>query len=243
MEKFVQYVKAGKGRGLIFLLAAAVIISFMDVVFLKQIYRDVEPQIMLAADEILPITVQEGKVVDPVGAYKRVDLKFGDKQDDTDVLPVVLDTREEKSTMPEAKTGIFVMTDVVYMISPRKIERFYLPDGVWDKDEFKKYVDSFVSMLSLVVTVIMVCFFFLFMFLKTLLVAWLSKVGLKTMQKADLSDFAGFMRLSAIVVAILDVVFVVSGLCLGFSINLWIRGLIAVVIVMGVMLKLEEQNA
>ena len=243
MEKLMQYVKGGKGRGLIFLLAAAVVMSFVGVYMLRQIYGGIEPQIMLTADEFLPITVENGKIVSPENVYKKIDFKFGEAIDNSDVLPIVLDTQSETTTVPDAKVGIFIMKDIVYMITPTKIEKVYLSDGVWDKDKIKGFLDSFISMFSFVMTVLMVVFFFLFLLIKTLIIAWLSKVGLKVMQKNTLPDFAGLMRLSALVIAIFDVIMVCISFGLGFSLNGWVRALISLMIVMGILLRTEEENA
>lgn len=242
MEKIMQYVRAGKGKGLIFLLAAAVVLTFFGIVIVKQIYSGFEPQFMLAADEFLPITVQNGKIVNPAGVYKKIDFKFGEATDDRDVLPIVFDTREAVSIMPEAKLGIFIMTDVVYVISANKIEKVYLPDGVWDKDNVKKQLDSFVSMFSLIIAVLMICFVFLFLLIKTIIIAWLSKFGLKAMQRNDLTDISMIMRMSALVVALLDVIVICVGFFYGFSLGILVKGLIAWIVVMGGLLKIQEQK-
>ncbi len=242
MEKIMQYIKAGKGRGLIFLLAAAVVISFVGIIFLKQIYNSAEPKFMLVADEFLPITVQEGKIVNPIDTYKKVDFKFGNVLDNSDVLPIVLDTRKETSTIPEAKLGIFIMTDIVYIISPNKIEKFYLPDGVWDKDAVKNYFDSFISTVSLFIAGLLVAILFLFLLIKTIIIAWLSELWLKAMKKTNLPDFAAFMRLSAVIVAILNTILMVLGVCCSFSLNIWVRGIIALALVISTILKLSEQD-
>lgn len=80
MEKLVNYVKNGKGIGLLFLLASATIVTLLFVMVFRNFYSSFSPEMLKAADELLPITVKNGQIVNPADTYKEigVNLMVGD---------------------------------------------------------------------------------------------------------------------------------------------------------------------
>lgn len=79
MEKIKLYIRRGKGIGLLFLLASAVLATMFLMISLKSAYTEIKPEVVLVANEFLPITVKGGKIVEPANAYKRIELDFGGK--------------------------------------------------------------------------------------------------------------------------------------------------------------------
>ncbi|MBR2274373.1 MAG: DUF1189 family protein [Alphaproteobacteria bacterium] len=232
MEKIVAYILSGKGKGLLFLFAAAVVVTFAGMLALKQFYGEFRPQLLLVADEFLPITVEKGKIVQPLGVYKKVDLKFDESADNADVLPIVLDTQQESSEVPMAKMGVFIMQDMIYAISPNKIQRIQLTDGVWTKSKIEEMLNSFVGMFSLLISVLMIGFLFVIMLIKTLIVAGIGKLLLKPMQLLNKFDFSILMRLSAVAVATIEIAAIALSLLIGVGFGILSRLLLAVLLIM-----------
>ncbi len=213
MEKILTYIKQGKGRGLLFLLASAVLLTIVLMFTLKNAYIELKPDIVLVANEFLPITVTDGKITEPANTYKRLDLDLGGEGHKKDIFPVVLDTRSETSAIPTEPQGLFIMPDTVYMISGTDIKRFSLSmqNGVLNKENFTEIMNNVVGYLSVLVAVMMIVVVFLMYLLKTWLAALLGALGLKIMHKPDMLPFAGLMRLNAVLVAFFELaVFVVS---------------------------------
>lgn len=207
MNKVINYVKNGKGIGLLFVLAAAVVMT-LGVVFLgKRVYNETRPQIMLIAEDFLPLKVKDGKIVEPAETYKQVSLNFGEDDEALDTLPIVLDTREESGSLPKGeKNGLYIMKDKVYLVSQSKINMYSLPDGVWDVPAFEEFLDYYSGILSGVLTVVFIAAFFLMNLFKALAVAVLGVIGVKVM-KADekVFDFSALMRCSAVLVSVISV--------------------------------------
>lgn len=61
MEKIKLYIRRGKGIGLLFLLASAVLATMFLMISLKSAYTEIKPEVVLVANEFLPITVKGGK--------------------------------------------------------------------------------------------------------------------------------------------------------------------------------------
>ena len=241
MEKIIQYIKHGKGYGFLFLLAAAVIVSFLGLITLKHTYGEFRPQLMLIADEFLPITVKDGKIVEPIGVYKKLDLKFGDNENNKDVVPVVLDTRAESSEVPSDKLGIFIMTDIIYMVTASKIDRLEFVDGKYDKVWAEDFLNKYSHLFFILATVLVIGLFFIIAVIKTLIVAWVEKLIFKNSKKPELTDFSLLMRLSAVLVAGIEIIMILLNFATGISIGNLVR--ILIVILLGYLfLNREEQQ-
>ena len=61
MDKIINYIKKGRGLGFIFLLAVAVLKTIPIMFEMKSVYADLQPKIMLIADDFLPIKIEKGK--------------------------------------------------------------------------------------------------------------------------------------------------------------------------------------
>ena len=153
MEKIRTYIKKGKGLGFLFLLASAVVMTIFMMFILKQTYSEMRPKVMLVADEILPITVSQGKITNPVDTYKRLDIQLGDKEE-SDIFPVVLDTRNEAAELPKAKMGLFIMSDVIYWVMEDQVKRYPLRDGEMTKPVLEEKLDTILGMFSLVMKLV-----------------------------------------------------------------------------------------
>ena len=205
MEKIVNYIKFGKGNGLLFLLATTVLITIFWLLFFKQFYNDFRPQLISVAEQITPITVQNGHIVKPEDTYKRLELKIGDDTNSDSIFPVVLDTREPVSELPKEKIGLFIMSDVVYLIAPTEIKKVSLKDGVWTLQSVEEFLNYFSGVISMVISVVMITVLFGMMLIKTLLASALGKWAVEKFAKVENLSFDMFMRLSALVICLIEV--------------------------------------
>lgn len=205
MEKFVNYVRNGKGVGLLFILAASVIATIAMLLAAKGFYNDMRPQVMMVANDFLPITVKGGKIVDPIDTYKRVNLKFGNTGTKKDYFTVVLNTREEAKSLPRGEQGLFIYKDMVSVVSQRKTQSYELQDGVWDKDTFESVLDSVVGVMSGVVGIVLIGIWFVVCLFKTFVAAVLGFLAAKVLNRAKMFDMPALMRFCAVGISSLDV--------------------------------------
>lgn len=238
MEKILMYVRQGRGLGMLFLLASAVLSAMVAIILLRDGYSAVKPEISLVANEFLPITVQNGKIADPVGVYKRIDLDFGGEGEKKELFPVVLDTRGGEETLPTEKQGLFITADTVYAVSVNKINRISLADvkdTVLTKDNFSKKLDSVMGLFSMIASVILIGILFLWYLLKTWLAAVAGAAFLKISGKKDRMNTGALMRLGSLIVAGTEFLFFVGGIYFGTglsALNLLILEMAAVIAVL-----------
>lgn len=238
MEKIRNYIKNGKGLGFLFLLASAVVMTIFVVFILKQTYTELRPQMMLVADEILPITVREGKIVQPQDVYKRVDIRLGNDENQAEVFPVVLDTKGENAELPKAKMGLFIMKDVIYWIMENEVKRFSLQDGEMTKPALEKTVDAILGVFSLIVAVVLIVMLFVFSLIETVILAVFGSLFLKACKIDNKFSFDALMRLSAVMVAIISLVGLILSL-FGLPI-MWIYQFLAALLCVGLFLYNEK---
>ncbi len=215
MEKIKSYIWVGKGIGMVFLLAAAVLSALVMIFALRSMYAEVKPDILLIADEFLPFTFKSGKIVQPADTYKKIDLDLGGKGNSEDIFPVVLDTKHDMATfVPVGDKGLFILSDTIYSLFGGEIRRVSLEtqaDGLFTVDDFARILDNMVGMGAALVSVGLVVIFFLFYLLKVWLVTLLIRMGQKLMKKTILLQLGQLMRLSAIVVAGFEVFAMLCG--------------------------------
>ena len=244
MEKIKLYIRRGKGIGLLFLLASAVLATMFLMISLKSAYTEIKPEVVLVANEFLPITVKGGKIVEPANAYKRIELDFGGKGEKKDLFPVVLDTRNEVSSVPTEPQGLFITTDMVYAVTADQIRRLNLQtqqDGVLTKENFAEIMDGVVGYVSSFAAMILVAMYFLTLLLKTWLAALLGRVALKVMKKPEMLNMSGLMRLSAMTAAVTELGSYFVGM--GFGLTGWHTFIIIVAVVLLVLYKMQPEDS
>ena len=148
MDRLLFYVKNGKGIGFLFLLAAAVLSTMLIMINVRSVYAELKPEIVLVANEFLPITVKDGKIIQPLNTYKKIEIDLENKQNDQNLFPIVLDTRENIDAPLLGKQGLFITKDTVYFASPEEIKKFNLVDGEVTKDNFPQTLDNAVGYVS-----------------------------------------------------------------------------------------------
>ena len=168
---------------------------------LKIAYTDLHPKMMLIANDFLPIKVENGKIIEPRNIYKNVGLQLG-SNDKKDVLPVVLDTREETSVVPNEKEGLFIMTDMIYFVVGNRIQKYKLKDGVVDSAKFEKALEATSGLVSLFTVIFLVAIFSVNGIIKVLLASLIGVFALRLMKKENAFGFRALTRLSSILVAL-----------------------------------------
>ncbi len=205
MEKFVNYVRNGKGIGLLFMLAASVVVTIVMLLVAKNFYGEMRPQALIVANDFLPITVKGGQIVAPADTYKRVDLKFGNTGTKKDNFSIVLNTRETASSLPRGAQGLYIYKDMIYAATPGQIRSYELQDGFWDKDSFEKLLDSITGIVSGVIGVVLIGILFIVCLFKTFVAAVLGFLAAKVLNRAKQFDMQALMRFCAVFISAFEI--------------------------------------
>ena len=142
MQKIIDYVIKGKGIGALWLLLFSALFAFISAYKLHRELPQAVPYIQQFADEFLPITIENGKVVTPEETVKTHTYDFGGES-----FVVTIDTT--KDVIEEgAKPGIYLTKSYLYSVANDEVRRQNLADMKLEK---KDYTSEMFKLISFVV--------------------------------------------------------------------------------------------
>ncbi len=206
MKKIVTYIKQGKGTGLLFLLAGAVIMTLFFIVPAKEMIKKLEPKIMLVAEDFLPITIENKKIISPADTYKRLDIDLSSDNSQKDIFPVVLDTKNQSPDLTNEKIGLFITKEAAFAATGAGLRKIEYIDGTYDTNTFKQLLAQTFGKVSLIASVIFIGFFFINLLIKTIILSLAILVMYKLQKQKAPLNYQNFMRLSSIIIAALEIV-------------------------------------
>jgi hypothetical protein len=222
MEKIMRYIKNGKGVGMIFLLAAAVLLAGVYLISAHEFYASLKPKLTLAAEDFLPITVENHQIVSPLNVKKSLNLDFGSEEENTQYpFVVMMDTTENAAEKPDIKQGVALMHGKVYVVQDENVRTFELNDGVVDMDAFVKAMDSFAGIFFVFVACLVIAIFFVRGLLFCLILALCGQIGLKIMKRPSEGVFAPLMRLDAVLLFAAQVILFTLNFFLNLGLSLF----------------------
>ncbi len=147
MDKILNYIKNGRGLGLKILLIFTLIISVYVAGLIKTGGTDMIPLAQQVADQLLPLKVENGVIVDPVDTVRTASLADGMIR-----LPLVIDTSIDTLDTSRLEQGVYLTRTTLYTINKNEVRikklegSFYLPQQ--DYTDFFNYVLNWVAVLS-----------------------------------------------------------------------------------------------
>ena len=227
MKNILNYIAKGKGYGLVFLLASSIVIALVYVFIFKNLCKEVEPSLFLVAEDILPITVKDGKVVEPVNKYKDLDLKVTQNES----LKVVLDTRDEVVKNID-KYGFYISKEGLSVAINGEIRKIELVDGVIDIEKFKSWYNVFIGAVGVYNSIIAIVASFVIALFKVLMILLCCVINKKFAKDKILLSNEQIMRLASIWVAGAEVLLLLFKVLLGVMLSEFFVYVILVIIVM-----------
>ena len=217
MNKLINYILRGKGLGLMFLLASSVMIASFYLCMFKLACSDFKPAVVLVAEEVLPIKVENGKIVEPYNEYKETGIKIGKDKEKNDEIKVVLDTRDDV-VYDKFDDGIYITKDGFVASINKKSKKVELSDGVFDIEKFKGWLDGYLAVVSGVLAIVIIGASFVGGLIKCLVAMLIMKWVVKT-KLEDALDKNQLMRLCALVVAAFELLSIILLIGLDVSIS------------------------
>lgn len=116
MKKIINYIAGGQGLGIKFTALLALLLSIVFGATVKVMGSDAVPYAQQIADQMLPIKVVNGQIVEPADTYKVVHLRFNEDSDPYPI-PLVLDTTSDVLDINMLDPGIYVTRSNIYFAS------------------------------------------------------------------------------------------------------------------------------
>lgn len=198
MKKLSNYIFNGKGVGLLALFVLALVSSSIFGLALKEIGDELVPVAQDAADKILPIKIEDGKVVSPENLNKTVSVELSvmnDESGEMEKLDITIDTTKDELSLDSLKTGLYLSKTKVYTVADSEIKVIPL-EGSFDikKGDYTETFKSFVTYGAVIGGVIYLVTAFVFLLLFALVFAVVAAGIAKILRRQAAFDVR--MRLS-----------------------------------------------
>ena len=215
MKKILNYIANGKGTGALWLFLFSLIMTVYAVTNLNSVLPQSIPYVQKLADDILPLKVENQKLVVPENTVMRRLYNFGD-----DEVSFMIDTTRDMLTEEEYKPGIYLTRSYIYTIKKNDVRRqgwnvdFNLP-----KQDYTPMLQTFFKWVVGLSAIIGPFVYFLCFLIAVLFYAFCSGFAC-ALNKTEL-DFKTKMRLNTI---LFIGVYILSILCAHIGIVLSMLG-------------------
>lgn len=216
MNKIINYILNGQGVGAKFLLIFSLILSLIFTAYFRIKGADMVPYAQSVADQILPIRIADGNVVEPADTIKMVNINFS-PDSSVQGVPFIIDTTVDSLDTGKLSLGMYLTRQNFYLVNRNEVRMVRLNGNV----ELARgdYTDFFKSVLNWSVVfaaVFIFAFMFLFYFLLSMFYSLFTILVAKFFSKQY--NFDQRMRLSVITMVSVYVAFFIleiGGLFLG----------------------------
>lgn len=203
----MNYITNGQGLGIRFLLLLSVAVAIVVSVYTKIIGSAGVPYAQQVAEQVLPIKVEDGTVVQPENTIKNINV-FNDLDLDTnDNFSVVVNTTVDSLNINDLDYGVYLTRKALYIVSPnetkvQKLEgNFYVP-----MDDYTSLFNKFVNWMLIIVFPFALTFSFIIYFLLTIFYSTCAIAICALMNKKFDFDFR--MRMSTVAFITTYIVFI-----------------------------------
>lgn len=118
MKKISNYIANAQGLGIKFLLLYSLILGLIFALFIRIQGPQFIPYAQSLADQMLPIKIENGVVVEPVDTVKKARLSIGDKSLE---LPLVLDTTVDTLDASHLRDGVYMTRTAIYSVNRNQV--------------------------------------------------------------------------------------------------------------------------
>ena len=197
MKKIINYIAGGQGLGIKFTALLALLLSIVFGATVKVMGSDAVPYAQQIADQMLPIKVVNGQIVEPADTYKVVHLRFNEDSDPYPI-PLVLDTTSDVLDINMLDPGIYVTRSNIYFAKEHEVRTYKLANDNFElpRSDYTGFFRSVLNWTAVFVFVfafaaMFLLYFVLCLFYSVCAVPLAAILGKKT-------DFDSRMRLSTV---------------------------------------------
>lgn len=194
MKKIINYVINGQGVGARWLLLFTVITVLAATIYLRLAATSLIPYAQDVANQMLPIKISDGIVVEPHDTFKSANIQSGSY---SLALPLVIDTRVDTLNTANLKDGVYLTRTTLYTVNKNEVKILKLTNDL-DIPQ-ADYTDFFTSVLNwgaFFGALFGWAFMFVFYFILSLFYSWCAVAVAKVAGRQY--DFDQRMRLSVL---------------------------------------------
>ena len=205
MNKIVNYITNGSGLGVKYLLIFSLVMSLFAGIFIRISGAEMIPYAQSVADQLLPIKIENGIVVEPFDTVKTAYLRIGDEE--TMVFPFTINTTTDALDPSHLRPGLYLTRTTLYAVNQNDTRIIKVQDNAYLPKA--DYTDVFKSLLNWVAFFsALICIFLLFL-LYFILALFYSVCAIAVAAIASKKlDFDLRMRISSLCIIAAYVIFI-----------------------------------
>ena len=235
MTKILNYIAKGKGTGAVWLLLLAFVYTLYLSLAARAFMFDSVPYVQHVADELLPVSVKDGKIVSPENTVREITLT-GNTQNDT--YSFVLDTTQDTLDTTKLTNGIYFSRLYAYTVNDDQIKTTKISSSFdLPKKDYQPILNSAIKWVVMGIAVVGIVVLFLIYFVLAIFYAYCAALA-ANLNKISLS-FDTRMRLSSVAFSVVYILTFVLNM-LGLHINIFLFFIIMLLVQFVVVKKLPQ---
>lgn len=196
MNKVLNYIYKGKGVGAIILLFVSVIFAGFIGIMSRRVADMSVPYIQMVADDVLPLMVDNGTVINPVGVKKVFPIFVDDKEMQ---YSFIFDTTTDTLDEANSESGVYLTRTHLYAVNKQKGEiksQKLQGSFMLEKKDYTQLLKSKIKWIVITIFAISTVCLFAMYFILNIFYAYCTSIATKITNKQ--LNFDTKMRLSAI---------------------------------------------
>lgn len=148
MKKILNYISYGNGIGKRYMLALAVIASLCFAFYMHKETVNFIPEAQSIADQLLPIKVENGVMVEPANTVKVAKFSIDTNMNGNGepLFPIVLDTRTDTLDPSTLSQGIYISRTTVYTVNKNEVRMVKLSNSFeLPKADYTEFLKSSID--------------------------------------------------------------------------------------------------
>ncbi|MBS4773463.1 MAG: DUF1189 family protein [Proteobacteria bacterium] len=199
MKKILNYVANAQGLGIRYLLLFSLILSVFLGLFIRFAGTNYIPYAQAVADQMLPLKIENGKVVEPLNTVRQAHLDIEGREI---MLPFVINTKVDKLNTAKLADGVYLTRTTIYTINSNQIRINQLEGNVdLPKADYTEGFTSLLTWTAVISAVFGAAFIFLFLFILSIFYATCAYLLAAAMKK----KFSFDLRMRSSVISLLTV--------------------------------------
>ena len=209
MQKMFNYIIKGQGLGVKYILLASFIISLVFSIFIRVKGNDLVPYANDIINQMLPLKIENGIVVEPQNTIRVAQLKSGNV---AIPLPIIMDTTIDTLNTSNAEKGFYLTRTAFYVVNDNEVRMHTLDEDVdLVQDDYTDDIKSVLTWTAVSLFFIGILFIFITYFIATLFYALCAQILELFFGKKYTFDIR--MRLSVVCFLTVYILYFLLSLC------------------------------
>ena len=197
MDKLLNHIKESTGIGALYLLIFSCFAAFVITFLFRQSQVNLPERLQDTADQILPIQIRDGHIVEPDNIVKNATFNIFDNASYNERLKIHIDTTTDSINTAKLRPGIYITRTALHLVDSRQVKTTYFTNSLdIPAGDYRPLFEQILDYAVIVVFLFSFMGFLFYCFIACLFYAGCGAILSKILKRT--TDFDFRMRLSVI---------------------------------------------